>query len=75
MLAVLGSDQHNVRQLRLQLQRKAKETGLTVVVCHVLRYTQFYSTIKALLDRGELGKLETIDATEHVAYWHQASAS
>ncbi len=56
----------------LQLQRKAKETGLTVVVCHVLRYTQFYSTIKALLDRGELGKLETIDATEHVAYWHQA---
>ena len=56
----------------LRLQRKARETGRTVVVCHVLRYTPFYAAIKALLDRGELGRLETIDTVEHVAYWHQA---
>ena len=55
----------------LRLQRKAQETGRTVVVCHVLRYTPFYSSIKDLLDSGELGRLETIDAVEHVAYWHQ----
>lgn len=52
----------------LRLQRKAQETGRTVVVCHVLRYTPFYSSIKDLLDSGELGRLETIDAVEHVAY-------
>ena len=56
----------------LQLQRKAQETGRTVVVCHVLRYAPFYAAIKDLLDKGALGKLETIDAVEHVAYWHQA---
>ncbi len=51
---------------------KARETGRAVVVCHVLRYTKFYAALKDLLDRGEVGKVETIDATEHVAYWHQA---
>ena len=43
-----------------------------MVVCHVLRYTPFYATIEALIRRGDIGKLETIDAVEHVAYWHQA---
>ena len=54
------------------LQKKARETGKLVVVCHVLRYTRFYAALKDLLSRGELGKVETIDAMEHVAYWHQA---
>ena len=38
----------------LQLQRKAQETGRTVVVCHVLRYAPFYAAIKDLLDKGAL---------------------
>lgn len=54
------------------LQAKAHETGRVVVVCHVLRYTRFYAALEALLRRGEIGKIETIDAMEHVAYWHQA---
>ena len=54
------------------LQQKAHETGKAVVVCHVLRYTKFYSVLESLLRGGEIGKLETIDAVEHVAYWHQA---
>lgn len=54
------------------LQKKARETGRAVVVCHVLRYTRFYSALKELLDRREVGKVETIDAVEHVAYWHHA---
>ena len=54
------------------LREKARQTGRTVVVCHVLRYTPFYSALHALLRRGDIGKLETIDAVENVAYWHQA---
>ncbi len=54
------------------LQKKAHETGRVVVVCHVLRYTRFYAALEALLRRGEIGKIETIDAVEHVAYWHHA---
>ena len=30
----------------LDIKNKAEEKGLKVVVCHVLRYTPFYSTIK-----------------------------
>lgn len=55
-----------------QLVEKARETRRAVVVCHVLRYTRFYSALEALLRRGEIGKIETIDAVEHVAYWHYA---
>ena len=55
-----------------QLVEKARETGRMVVVCQVLRYTKFYGTLEAMLRRGEIGKIETIDAVEHVAYWHQA---
>ena len=54
------------------LQRKARETGKAVVVCHVLRYTRFYAALEDILRRGEIGRIETIDAMEHVAYWHQA---
>jgi len=54
------------------LQQKAHETGKAVVVCHVLRYTRFYSALESILRRGDIGKIETIDAVEHVAYWHQA---
>ena len=54
------------------LQERARETGRAVVVCHVLRYTKFYAVLEDLLRRGEIGKIETIDAIEHVAYWHQA---
>lgn len=41
-------------------------------ICHVLRYTHFFSTIKSLLDNGTIGKLMSIDHNENVGYWHQA---
>lgn len=56
----------------LQVQQEAHRTGKNVVVCHVLRYTPFYSTIKAALNRGEIGKLISIDAVEGIGYWHFA---
>lgn len=56
----------------IKLLKKARETKRAVVVCHVLRYTKFYASLEALLRNGEIGKIETIDAVEHVAYWHYA---
>ncbi len=41
-------------------------------ICHVLRYTNFFSTIKGLLDQGKIGKLMSITHNENVGYWHQA---
>ena len=54
------------------LLKKAHETKRVVIVCHVLRYTKFYAALEALLRRGDIGKIETLDAVEHVAYWHYA---
>jgi predicted dehydrogenase len=56
----------------VEIGRVAAETGRVVVVCHVLRYTEFYRTIKRVLDEGRLGRLISIQHNENVAYWHQA---
>ena len=50
----------------------ARQTGRTLAVCHVLRYTPFYMTLKKLIDRGEIGRVEAINQIENVGYWHQA---
>lgn len=54
------------------IAQTASKTGRTLAVCHVLRYTPFYMTIKALLDKGEIGEVTTINQIENVGYWHQA---
>lgn len=56
----------------VRMERAAKEAGVKVLVCHVLRYTPFYDTIKKIIDSGRLGKPVTISQTEGVGYWHQA---
>ena len=53
-----------------ELYQKAVRTGRRVIVCHVLRYTPFYSTIHKLITEGAVGNVCTIDMTENVGYWH-----
>ena len=50
----------------------ARQTGRTLAVCHVLRYTPFYMTLKQLIDQGAVGKVTAINQIENVGYWHQA---
>ena len=50
----------------------AQEKGLHVIVCHVLRYTVFYQTLRKLLEEGAVGQIMNVEAIERVAYWHQA---
>lgn len=52
----------------LDIKNKAKEKGCKVVVCHVLRYTPFYSAIKRIIDSGKIGKIVDMQLNEHV--WH-----
>lgn len=49
-----------------------RQTGKQVIVCHVLRYTPFYNTIKDLLDAGTVGTVMNIQAIENVGYYHHA---
>ncbi|MBP3965838.1 Gfo/Idh/MocA family protein [Paenibacillus lignilyticus] len=50
----------------------AKQHKKVFTICHVLRYTDFFGTIKGLLDEGKIGQLISIQHNENVAYWHQA---
>lgn len=54
----------------MKIREKAKEKGCKVVVCHVLRYTPFYSKIKSIIDSGKVGKVISMQLNEHVWYGH-----
>ncbi len=54
------------------IRDKAKETGRRVLVCHVLRYTNFFAKIKEIIDSGEIGRIVTIQHAENVGNFHMA---
>ncbi|MCL2163160.1 MAG: Gfo/Idh/MocA family oxidoreductase [Oscillospiraceae bacterium] len=56
----------------LAIRRKAEETGRKVVVCHVLRYTPFFTLLKYILDSGELGRIISIRHEENIGNFHMA---
>jgi predicted dehydrogenase len=49
-----------------------KKTGRILGVCHVLRYTTFFSTIKNTIREGSLGNLINISLRENVSWYHMA---
>lgn len=55
-----------------EIAARATELGRRVLVCHVLRYTPFYREVKEQLKKGTIGKIESIEATEGVGYYHIA---
>ncbi|MBC7093563.1 Gfo/Idh/MocA family oxidoreductase [Candidatus Bipolaricaulota bacterium] len=56
----------------LQLQQAAMESSGSVTVAHVLRYTEFFATIRRLLDEGRIGRLVSIVHIENIGFWHFA---
>lgn len=56
----------------MDIWRQAERYGRKVVVCHVLRYTSFYSKVKQLLEEGVIGDVMTIVHTEGVGNLHQS---
>jgi len=54
------------------IAKRAEEKGVKALVCHVLRYTPFFTTIKRLLMEGAIGEICSIDHQEHVEILHQS---
>ena len=48
----------------------AKEKNVSVLVCHVLRYTPFYKKVKSIITSGTLGEIVSLDQTECVGNVH-----
>ena len=56
----------------VRLVQAAERTGRILQVCHVLRYTRFWSTLHDIIRSGRLGRVITVNHRENVAFWHMA---
>lgn len=54
------------------IERAAKEKGVLVLVCHVLRFTAFFRGLKNLIDQGLIGDVVHIQHAEDVGNVHQS---
>jgi predicted dehydrogenase len=57
-----------------RIAEAVERNGVIFALCHVLRYTSYTQTIKAILDSGRIGTLISADHLEPVGWWHQAHA-
>ena len=55
-----------------ELAEIAKKYDRKIVLCFVLRYTDFYSKVKEVIDSGRLGEIISIRAHEGVEPFHHA---
>ncbi|MFK7803774.1 MAG: Gfo/Idh/MocA family protein [Anaerolineae bacterium] len=56
----------------IELVQLAEEKGRLLQICHVLRYTPFFSQLNEIISSGRLGELVTVEHRENVAHWHMA---
>lgn len=64
----------NNRDLLLDLYNLAKDNNVSILICHVLRYTPFYREIKKIINSGRIGKILTMEMNEHVWTVHFANS-
>ena len=63
----------NKEEMKL-LVDTVKEHGNKVMICHVLRYSEFYRSIKKVISDGELGEIISIQLCEDVSYHHYTNS-
>lgn len=56
----------------LELARLAKKYDRKILLCFVLRYTDFYSKVHEIVRSGQLGEIISIHAAEGVGAWHNS---
>lgn len=56
----------------LRMSQKAQAQQRLLMICHVLRYTQFFGSIKQIIDSGGIGDIVSVQHNENVGYYHQA---
>jgi predicted dehydrogenase len=56
----------------LKLETASRDYNKVFMIAHVLRYTNFFTTVKGLLDSGRIGKLIGIEHNENVGHVHMS---
>ena len=55
-----------------RIAEAAEKNGVKIVVCHVLRYTPFFRTLKKIIDDGRIGDIISVNHEECVGDRHQS---
>lgn len=55
-----------------RITEAARKKGVKVIVCHVLRFTNFWKTLKDIIDSGAIGTVMDINHMENVGNVHQS---
>ena len=58
----------------LKVAEAAKRNDVRVMICHVLRYTPFYTRVNEILHSNRIGKILQIRMTENVSWHHFGTA-
>ena len=56
----------------VSLARTADSLGADVWVCHELRNSNYFSTVREIVRSGRLGEIVHVGHRENVSYWHMA---
>jgi len=56
----------------VHLVQAAERSSRSLHICHELRYTPFFTTIRGIVKSGRLGRVITVEHRENVSYWHMA---
>lgn len=56
----------------LAIAAACEDAGVMLCVCHVLRYTPASRKLKEIIDSGLIGKVQHLQHTENVGYYHFA---
>jgi len=64
----MGTDEAQCRRIA----QAARRAGRLFAVCHVMRYTRYTRTMKAMIDAGAIGNVVSLQHLEPCGYWHQA---
>ena len=56
----------------LDIVQMAETSGQMLMICHVLRYTDFFQKVRTIIQSGQLGQVVHISHAENVSYFHMA---
>ncbi|NEW04986.1 Gfo/Idh/MocA family oxidoreductase [Paenibacillus sp. SYP-B3998] len=56
----------------VEMELAAKKHNRLLTICHVLRYTSFWTAMKHVIDEGKIGQIASIQLNENVGNMHMA---
>lgn len=56
----------------VQMEQAAKKHNRLLTICHVLRYTPFWQTIKHEIEQGAIGEIVSVQLNENVGNMHMS---